>query len=146
MAKRKSLTTTDAEESTKRKKVKLEEPDESSDELDGSQDELEVLLSSALVGASFGLCMKTDTMQVDTKGVKVHSTPEGDKYVDLGKNKRACVRSFKGKTLIDIREFYADKDSGELKPGKKGISLPVDQWEELKKAAQTIDELIIEKK
>jgi hypothetical protein len=40
---------------------------------------------------------------------------EGDKYVDLGKKKRATVRSFKGKAFIDIREFYGD--DGNEKPG-----------------------------
>jgi hypothetical protein len=55
--------------------------------------------------------------------VKVNS--EGDKYIDLGKKKRAVVRSFKGATLIDIREYYAA--DGKEKPGKKGISLTLDQ-------------------
>ncbi|CAM9129993.1 unnamed protein product [Choristocarpus tenellus] len=32
-------------------------------------------------------------------------------------------------TLVDIREFYEDRASGELKPGKKGISLQAAQWE-----------------
>jgi hypothetical protein len=27
---------------------------------------------------------------------------------------------FKGKRLIDIREYYEDKETGEMKPGKKG--------------------------
>ncbi len=30
--------------------------------------------------------------------------------------------------MVDIREWYQDKDSGDLKPGKKGISLPMAQW------------------
>ena len=50
---------------------------------------------------------------------------EGDKYVDLGKRKHATVRTFKGMTLLDIREFY--DAGGEEKPGKKGISLAVEQ-------------------
>jgi hypothetical protein len=36
---------------------------------------------------------------------------EGDKFIQLGKNKRATVRNFKGATLLDIREYYVDKVS-----------------------------------
>lgn len=50
---------------------------------------------------------------------------EGDKYIDLGKKKRAVVRSFKGMPLLDIREYYGNE--GEEKPGKKGISLQLEQ-------------------
>ncbi|KAF9049776.1 transcriptional Coactivator p15-domain-containing protein [Panaeolus papilionaceus] len=69
--------------------------------------------------------------------VKVNG--EGDKYIDLGKKKRAVVRSFKGMALLDIREYYGAE--GEEKPGKKGISLSLDQWKELKDASETIDKL-----
>ncbi|KAJ7703166.1 transcriptional Coactivator p15-domain-containing protein, partial [Mycena rosella] len=87
---------------------------------------------------------------------------EGEKFIDLGKNKRATVRRFKGTTLIDIREFYLDKASGEQKPGKKGISLGLDQvsiryitylllnvaqqWTELQRVAPTLDKLAKEMK
>jgi hypothetical protein len=56
---------------------------------------------------------------------KVKVNNEGDKYIDLGKKKRAVVRSFKGMALIDIREYYGA--DGDEKPGKKGISLTPDQ-------------------
>ncbi|KAJ3855491.1 transcriptional Coactivator p15-domain-containing protein, partial [Lentinula lateritia] len=65
---------------------------------------------------------------------------EGDKYIDLGKKKRATVRSFKGSTFVDIREFYGDTEES-MKPGKKGISLAPDQWEVLRSSASAIDEL-----
>ncbi|KAF8893308.1 transcriptional Coactivator p15-domain-containing protein [Infundibulicybe gibba] len=64
---------------------------------------------------------------------------EGEKFVDLGKKKRATVRSFKGNVFVDIREFY--ETNGETKPGKKGISLSQDQWKVLKKHMLTIDAL-----
>ncbi|KIJ61311.1 hypothetical protein HYDPIDRAFT_96877, partial [Hydnomerulius pinastri MD-312] len=75
-------------------------------------------------------------------GVKVLKNTDGEKYVDLGKKKRASVRSFKGQTFVDIREFYGA--DGDEKPGKKGISLSLDQWETLKKSASTIDALFAE--
>jgi len=83
-----------------------------------------------------------DTDSEDTQ-TKVQKNSEGDMYVDLGKRKRVTVRSFKGKplrlsrldgliahlvkgnTLVDIREYYGTE--GDEKPGKKGISLTVEQ-------------------
>jgi hypothetical protein len=50
----------------------------------------------------------------------------------LGSNKRITVRQFKGKTYIDIREYYMDKNSEELKPGKKGIALTPESWQAMK--------------
>ncbi|EGO25440.1 hypothetical protein SERLADRAFT_465594 [Serpula lacrymans var. lacrymans S7.9] len=76
--------------------------------------------------------------------VAVHSTPEGEKYIDLGKKKRATVRKFKGAVFVDVREFFGNP--GEEKPGKKGISLGLEQWEALKSGASTIDSLFTELK
>jgi len=70
-------------------------------------------------------------------GVKVFKNTEGEKYVELGKKKRASVRSFKGQVYLDIREFYGT--DGDEKPGKKGISLAMEQWESLKRSISVID-------
>ena len=43
---------------------------------------------------------------------------EGHPYWNIDDKKRITVRTFKGKTYVDIREFY-EKD-GETLPGKKG--------------------------
>lgn len=51
---------------------------------------------------------------------------------DIGKMKKVSVSNYKDSTLVDIREYYTDKKSGEEKPGKKGISLTLDQWNALK--------------
>ncbi|KAI9569613.1 transcriptional Coactivator p15-domain-containing protein [Boletus coccyginus] len=75
--------------------------------------------------------------------VKVFKNAEGEKYVDLGKKKRAAVRSFKGLVFVDIREFYGAE--GDEKPGKKGISLSKEQWEALKQSIGTIDSFFAEK-
>ncbi|KAJ8480734.1 hypothetical protein ONZ51_g6452 [Trametes cubensis] len=72
-----------------------------------------------------------------TDDVKVGVNESGEKYVDLGKKRRATVRQFKGSTFLDIREFYGDDN--DLKPGKKGISLNKEQWEALKKSSDVID-------
>ncbi|EAW06263.1 transcriptional coactivator p15/PC4 family protein [Aspergillus clavatus NRRL 1] len=53
----------------------------------------------------------------------------GDKFWELSKMRRVTVSSFRGKTFINIREYY-ERDGQEL-PGKKGISLPIDQFSSL---------------
>ncbi|KZV74387.1 PC4-domain-containing protein [Peniophora sp. CONT] len=79
-----------------------------------------------------------------TGRIVVHTSTDGDKYVDLGKKKRASVRVFKGAVMVDIREFYGEED--DLKPGKKGISLNLDQWKALLASVGTIDKLVDRKK
>uniref|UniRef100_A0A7S2BFY1 Transcriptional coactivator p15 (PC4) C-terminal domain-containing protein n=1 Tax=Florenciella parvula TaxID=236787 RepID=A0A7S2BFY1_9STRA len=59
----------------------------------------------------------------------------------LGNKKLLRVRTWKKMVLVDIREFYEDKNE-ELKPGKKGISLTLDQWGELTKAMSGIQDAI----
>ncbi|KAG6900767.1 hypothetical protein C0993_002191 [Termitomyces sp. T159_Od127] len=84
--------------------------------------------------------LQSEKKAIEDNETTVKTTPEGDKYVGLGKKKRATVRSFKGTPLIDIREFYGN--DGDEKPGKKGISLTLEQWETLKKSTEILDELL----
>jgi len=70
---------------------------------------------------------------------KTLMTNSGEKYIDLGKKKRATVRAFKGTVLLDIREYYGEDN--QEKPGKKGISLTLEQWEALRESASAIDQL-----
>lgn len=65
-----------------------------------------------------------------------------DAIFDLGKNKRVTVRQFRNINLIDIREYYQDSATGELRPGKKGISLTEDLYDELLKHRLNIDEAL----
>uniref|UniRef100_A0A3Q1CU53 Activated RNA polymerase II transcriptional coactivator p15 n=1 Tax=Amphiprion ocellaris TaxID=80972 RepID=A0A3Q1CU53_AMPOC len=46
----------------------------------------------------------------------------GDSMFQTGKMRYVCIRDFKGKVLMDIREYWMNQD-GEMKPGKKGTSL-----------------------
>ncbi|XP_047077038.1 RNA polymerase II transcriptional coactivator KIWI-like [Lolium rigidum] len=60
----------------------------------------------------------------------------------ISKNKRVSVRSWSGKVMVDVREFYV-KDGKDL-PGRKGISLTMDQWKILRDNIKAIDEAIKE--
>jgi len=82
---------------------------------------------------------KFSTSHQEEQDVVIRSSEEGDKYVDLGKRKRATVRTFKGSTFVDIREYY--ESGGAEKPGKKGISLSLEQWKCLRRSVEAIDTL-----
>ena len=58
---------------------------------------------------------------------------------DMGNMKKVVVRNFMGKTYIDFREYYVNKDTKETKPGKKGISLTRLQYQKLKSVIEDID-------
>lgn len=59
---------------------------------------------------------------------------------ELSRNRKVSVRMWQGKVFVDIREFYM-KD-GKQMPGKKGISLSVDQWEVLRNHIDEVDKEI----
>lgn len=63
---------------------------------------------------------------------------QGETFFEIGPKRRITVRKFKGKPLIDIREFW-EPSPGELAPGKKGISLSVDQWNRVKDLIDQVD-------
>uniref|UniRef100_A0A8C9EWJ4 Activated RNA polymerase II transcriptional coactivator p15 n=1 Tax=Pavo cristatus TaxID=9049 RepID=A0A8C9EWJ4_PAVCR len=62
----------------------------------------------------------------------------GSVYLQIGKMRYVRVSCFKGKVLVDIREFYMDKE-GDMKPGRKGIALSAEQWNQLKEIIPEID-------
>jgi hypothetical protein len=59
--------------------------------------------------------------------------------------RRITVSEFKGNTLISIREYYKDKESGVMRPGKKGIALTMEQWNALMAAAPLLEGVLKEK-
>lgn len=100
-----------------------------------------------------------DSSKKDKKPTK--SASDVKQSVELGKKKRATVSSFKGTPLLDIREYYGPE--GEEKPGKKGISLTLEQvcgvyilskcvlklalqWKLLKDNAELIDDMFLNTK
>ena len=64
---------------------------------------------------------------------------DGNPMWDLGNMKKVCVREFKGKTYVDIREYYVDKNTMDTRPGKKGISMNTMQYQKLKSIMDDID-------
>lgn len=75
----------------------------------------------------------------NTNNVASGSGPEAS--FDLGKNKRVTVRQFRNVNLIDIREYYKDS-AGELRPGKKGISLTEEMFDSMLSNYRNIDDAL----
>ncbi|KAK8139610.1 hypothetical protein PG984_000733 [Apiospora sp. TS-2023a] len=63
---------------------------------------------------------------------------EGNSFWPLTATRRVVISEFKGKPLVSVREYYTDA-AGEMKPGKKGISLTLDQWNNLMKASGEVN-------
>ena len=62
---------------------------------------------------------------------------EGDVYWEIGNHRRVTVNKYGGKILVHIRQYY-EKDGKQL-PGKKGITLQKDAWDNLKLLSADID-------
>jgi len=70
---------------------------------------------------------------------KAKSSGSGEETrYEIGRMRYVSVSEFRGKKMISIREFY-QADDGELRPGKKGISLTSEQWEKLKSHVDDVD-------
>mmetsp|Transcript_44481 Transcript_44481/g.100202 ORF Transcript_44481/g.100202 Transcript_44481/m.100202 type:complete len:181 (+) Transcript_44481:61-603(+) len=78
----------------------------------------------------------------DGKDADIGGDADKEFSMALGENKkrRLSVSTFSGAPSIDIREWYGDEN--DLKPGKKGIQLKLEEWETIKKAMAQIDEAI----
>ncbi|CAK7211770.1 hypothetical protein SBRCBS47491_001228 [Sporothrix bragantina] len=62
---------------------------------------------------------------------------EGNAYWELSKMRRIGIAHFRSTTLINIREYY--ESGGQMRPGKKGISLSLDQYKALIRAIPDIN-------
>ncbi|TNN29379.1 Activated RNA polymerase II transcriptional coactivator p15 [Liparis tanakae] len=82
---------------------------------------------------------KAKSGETSKPGGSSKSSGGDDNMFQIGKMRYVSVREFKGKVLVDIREYWMNQD-GEMKPGKKGISLNPEQWTQLKDQMSDIDE------
>ncbi|KAI9685849.1 MAG: hypothetical protein M1822_004127 [Bathelium mastoideum] len=73
----------------------------------------------------------------------VKKDKEGSEYWELSKTRRVGLNEFKGKKMISFREYF-EKD-GEQLPTKKGISLPMEQFETFLKVLPVIERTLREK-
>lgn len=71
-----------------------------------------------------------------------NSSSSNDTVIELDKKKQITVRKFNNINLVDIREFYIDKESNEKKPGKKGISLTEETWLKLIQSAGQVQDAL----
>ncbi|CAI9540986.1 unnamed protein product [Staurois parvus] len=84
---------------------------------------------------------KQKTGESSKASAKQSSNDPDDNMFQIGKMRYVSVRDFKGKVLIDVREYFMDQQ-GEMKPGRKGISLNPEQWNQLKEQMSDIDNAI----
>ncbi|QIW94903.1 hypothetical protein AMS68_000421 [Peltaster fructicola] len=68
---------------------------------------------------------------------------EGGDFWEITRTRRVQVSEFKGKTMISIREFY-EKD-GKMLPGKKGISLTLEQFNTVVELLPNVEGLLSSK-
>ncbi|KPI36352.1 putative RNA polymerase II transcriptional coactivator [Cyphellophora attinorum] len=67
----------------------------------------------------------------------------GDTYWEISKLRRVTINEFKGKQMINVREYY-EKD-GQSLPGKKGISMTIEQYSTLLQILPQIEKTLAEK-
>lgn len=84
---------------------------------------------------------KQKTGESSKASAKQSNKDADDNMFQIGKMRYVTVRDFKGKVLIDVREYFMDQQ-GEMKPGRKGISLNPEQWNQLKEQMSDIDDAI----
>lgn len=57
---------------------------------------------------------------------------------------RIQVKEFKGKAYVDIREWSIWEGQDTFKPSKKGVTIPLDKWNEFASMITNIDTSKIE--
>ncbi|KAL1993364.1 hypothetical protein VTN49DRAFT_3313 [Thermomyces lanuginosus] len=76
-------------------------------------------------------------------GPQPKTDSNGDIYWEISRMRRVTISNFKGRNMVNIREYY-EKDGEEL-PGKKGISLPMDQFSAFLQCLPQIEEFLLQR-
>ncbi|PGG98306.1 hypothetical protein GX51_06868 [Blastomyces parvus] len=91
-------------------------------------------VASPEASTTIGTTFPTSEKKVDSNG---------DFYWNISRLRRLTVSSFKGRTMVSVREYY-EKDGQEL-PGKKGISMPLEQFNAMVQLLPNVEAVIKEK-
>ncbi|KAF8313097.1 PC4-domain-containing protein [Clavulina sp. PMI_390] len=126
----------------KRKANSSESEAEASDAGSGSDVPVKKTKKTKVVKEKVEKPKKESSSKGKAKAKAAKGNDDTSEFISLGGTRRVTVRQFNGKTLVDIREYYEDKSSGEMKPGKKGISLSAEQWSSFKEKLADIDKLV----
>ncbi|EDW75846.1 uncharacterized protein Dwil_GK15158 [Drosophila willistoni] len=80
--------------------------------------------------------------EVTTSSAKKDTGGGGDGSTTwtLEKLRQVRINEFRGRKMVDIREHY--EKNGEILPGKKGISLSIQQWKKLLELADEITQAV----
>ena len=73
-------------------------------------------------------------------GDVIHQFPK-----NVSEEVRVSLTEYKGHKLIDLRIYYEPEDGAERRPTKKGITIDVGLYPELKKAMMKIERELIKK-
>ncbi|ODV90701.1 hypothetical protein CANCADRAFT_109841 [Tortispora caseinolytica NRRL Y-17796] len=82
---------------------------------------------------------KQTNLEEDSTALDVLEKDGDGYYISLSGSKRITISKFKNRPLISIREYYMDTNSGEYRPGKKGIALSIQVWREIMDNIPAID-------
>lgn len=88
---------------------------------------------------------ETEVSEPQSKKAKTAGTKsatqnsEGEQVFELGNEVRCTISTFAGKVGVDLRKFYTEKGSSELKPTPKGLWLPPTDWDSFSNSLEEIN-------
>jgi hypothetical protein len=65
-------------------------------------------------------------------------------FFEISENKFAEVTTYRGKDKLDIREWYTDRNTQELKRTRKGVQLTAEEWDDFKARWEEFKEYVDE--